>query len=62
MSEDDIDYKQLWFNLCEEKKSLQLDNNRLQIRLTYYEDKIRTLENINNKLINEKRVKENDNR
>jgi len=37
----DIDYKELWFELCEEKKQLQMENHRLKKE---YEKKIKELE------------------
>ena len=30
------DYKQLWFNVCEEKKNLQLENQKLKKAVGYY--------------------------
>jgi len=32
---DDIDYKQLWYDICEEKKQLQLENHILKTNLEY---------------------------
>lgn len=33
---DNIDYKKLWFELCEEKKQLQIENHRLNEDSRYW--------------------------
>jgi hypothetical protein len=48
---EEIDYKELWFKVCEEKKQLQLENYRIKEELDYIRKKFSSLERIHNSLI-----------
>ncbi len=48
---DDINYKELWFELCEEKKQLQIENHRLNKISEYFRNKFESLEKIHSELI-----------
>ena len=49
--EKNIDYKKLWFELCEEKKQLQIENHNLKNTEKYIRRKYESLERIHSKLI-----------
>jgi len=47
---DDVDYKKLWFELCEEKKQLQIDNHMLEKDSKYWRKRFESLEEIHSEL------------
>lgn len=48
---DEINYKELWFKICEEKKQLQLENHTLKTNYDYICKKFSSLERIHSSLI-----------
>ena len=44
--ENNIDYKKLWIELCEEKKQLQIENYRLNKDSNFFRNKFENLEKI----------------
>jgi len=46
-----INYKKLWFEVCEEKKQLQLENYRIKKELNYITHKFESLDRIHSSII-----------